>query len=80
MNGNFFEIGSITNAMKAKDVLRKHGIMSRIRRIADFTDRKGCGYGLHVPGNAELALPLLLDAGVRIKNGSSGFSEREMSL
>ncbi|MBQ2675815.1 MAG: DUF3343 domain-containing protein [Clostridia bacterium] len=46
MDRELIYIGSITRAMKAKEILKSHGIMAHIERTTDTLDTKGCGYAI----------------------------------
>lgn len=55
-------VGSITRAMRARDLLARHGIDSYVER-APHRPGVGCGYGVHVPAREREALALLHGAG-----------------
>ena len=58
---NVYAVGSVTNAMRGKQLLEKHGVRAYIRKLrADRTH--GCGYGLLVP-HADIPVTALLKAG-----------------
>ncbi len=58
-------IGSVTYAMKAKDILKQYGIKSVVEKISHYKKNMGCAYGLYVHGNIENAHELLLREGVK---------------
>lgn len=65
MDRTLIILGSVTYAIKAKDILFAHGIsayMERTKRTKEF----GCGYGVNVPKRAEEAEGLLRDYGIKV--------------
>ncbi|MFI3324974.1 MAG: putative Se/S carrier-like protein [Clostridia bacterium] len=58
-------VGSITYALKAKDILLKHGIKSYIERNTK-TREYGCGYSIFIPNKFEQAETLLREFNVKI--------------
>ena len=61
----FINLGSVTYAMKAKELLLSHGIKSYIeksRRIGTL----GCGYGVRIKDKKEEALKVLRGHGIKI--------------
>ncbi len=63
---NLIMMTSITNAMKAKDVLLKKRIRSEIVRTPKRKAKSGCGYSLYVPTNFAKAVSILRASGIRI--------------
>ncbi|MEG1427215.1 MAG: putative Se/S carrier-like protein, partial [Oscillospiraceae bacterium] len=58
-------VGSVTYAMKAKDLLFSSGIKAYIERNKR-TREFGCGYGLYVPHRIEEAEQILLRSGIKV--------------
>ena len=58
-----FSVGSVTTAMRGRDLLRKHGFSVRMEH---HTSAAGCGYSLVVGREADRAEALLQHAGIRI--------------
>ena len=58
--------GTITYALKGRDLLRRHGFKTRIERISSEAGGMGCGYTLIVSGDIKKAVDLLRGAGVKI--------------
>lgn len=58
-------VSSATYAMKAKDILLRHGIRSYVERVPK-TAKTGCGYGLYVPGGIDTAERILRDNNIRV--------------
>lgn len=63
---NLIMMTSITNAMKAKDVLSKKGIRTEIVRTPKRKTKSGCGYSLYVPKNFTKAVSIIKASGIRI--------------
>ncbi len=64
-------VSSITRAMRARDLLRRHGIEAYVERVPHIPG-VGCGYGVFVSGRAEEALSLLRGAGFAFPGGKDG--------
>ena len=62
MKQTMIETGTITYAIKGRDLLRKAGYQAKIAR--NFGGA-GCGYGIAVTGDTEAALALLKKAGIK---------------
>ena len=60
-------VGSVTNAMRGRDLLAQNGIAAQVGR-ARPNDVNGCGYTLIVVGDVERARRLLSAAGIRIRS------------
>lgn len=60
-----FFVGSGTAAMRARDLLARHGIRAVIRRMPPAPGH-GCGYGVAVRSRSEEAAALLAEAGVPV--------------
>lgn len=69
-------VGSITFAMKGRDILGRRGIRANVERIPYHSDTRGCGYGLYVPERTDEAENILRSAGIpvtgREQRGVSG--------
>ena len=61
-----FFVGSVTNAMRGKELLEKNGMRAYVGR-AEATRDTGCGYTLTVTGDTEAAVRLLEAAGIRAR-------------
>lgn len=58
--------GTITYALKGRDLLRRYGITNRIERVSSGPGSKGCGYTLVISGDITKAEALLRKAGIKI--------------
>ena len=65
MNGKTIIVGSVTYAMKGKDILFAHGFKAYIERIKK-TAGYGCGYAVTVRENGEEALKILRENGIKV--------------
>lgn len=59
-------IGSVTYAMKVKDILNKNGVAAILKRIQKMSTEKGCSYGIYVIGNVEKARQILKNSGINV--------------
>lgn len=66
MEKDFLVIGSVTYAMKGRDLLERYGLRASMRRVPKMFDM-GCGYGLYVPGAADRAEELLRAYGIPVR-------------
>lgn len=58
--------GTITYAMRGRDILRKKGYKAYLKRITNEADRVGCGYSIVVVGVLDNISELLHNAGIKI--------------
>ena len=61
-----YAVGSVTNAMRGKELLSKSGITAYVGRVKP-DESTGCGYTLTVVGDAEKAAHLLKAAGIQVR-------------
>ena len=71
MDSVYFNVSSITNAMRGKNLLERNGIHGYINRTVDEEGNNGCGYSI-TTDQGERAEPLLTAAGIRIRSKSAG--------
>ena len=67
MESVYFNVSSVTNAMRGKNLLEKNGIHGYINRTVDEEGNNGCGYSILVTGDVARAESLLTAAGIRIR-------------
>lgn len=60
-------MGSITHAIRGRDLLRAKGYQVYMERTPNQMDRLGCSYSLRLTGDVTGAQQLLEQAGVRPK-------------
>lgn len=58
--------GTVTYALKGRDILRKKGIKAYVERITSGKGSAGCGYAIITEGDLKQAEKLLKEAGVKI--------------
>lgn len=58
--------GTVTYAIKGRDLLRRKGFNVRIERITSGKGSAGCGYNIITDGDINAAEGLLRQAGVKI--------------
>ena len=58
-------VSSVTYAMKARELLTRHGIRGYVERIPR-TAETGCGYGVYGPQGADAAERILRENKIRI--------------
>ncbi len=63
MNGYIITTGTVTYAIKGRDLLRRKGINAKIERI---NGSAGCGYSIIIGNNLNEAEKILRDGGVKI--------------
>lgn len=61
-----YAVGSVTNAMRGRDLLSQNGLRAYIGRDTSG-EKQGCGYTLTVTGDQERAAQLLAAAGIRVR-------------
>lgn len=66
MEKNLLILGSVTYAMKAKDLLFSKGIKAYIERHKNAKEY-GCGYAVYVPNNAKEAEKILIENNIKIR-------------
>ena len=70
MNKLVIKVGSVTYALKAKDILRGRGIKSVIRKTPNPAKGEGCGYSVVVPGANDAVTGILRLSGIEILESS----------
>lgn len=67
MNKRLIFIGSITKTIRARDILNRNGIKSKIERVTGDVQNGGCGYGIIViNGDRNEAVEILNNNGYSI--------------
>lgn len=65
--GNYYiHVGSVTNAMRGKQILTEQGMHAYLHRASRPTEGDGCGYSLLVTGDVQKAEQALRRNGVRV--------------
>ncbi|MBR6573237.1 MAG: DUF3343 domain-containing protein [Clostridia bacterium] len=58
--------GTVTYAIRGRDILRKEGFRATVERNTVGIARYGCGYGIVLNGNIEKAVEILNESGIKI--------------
>ena len=66
MANYYIHVGSVTNAMRGKQVLAEQGVVSYLHRSSRPADGDGCGYSLLVTDSVQKAELILRQRGVRV--------------
>ncbi len=66
MKGYLITTGTVTYALKGRDLLRKKGFKADVEKIVSEENNVGCGYSIAVYGNVTEAEQLLRGAGIKI--------------
>lgn len=67
MNRPLLVVGSVTYAMKGRDILNRNGFQATVERIPHIGGGAGCGYGIEVsPEGLAEAEALLGEAGIHV--------------
>lgn len=66
LNRHIIVTGTVTYAIKGRDILRNKGFRVSIERNSTGLSRYGCGYAIVVDGNIEEATGILKKHGVKI--------------
>lgn len=61
-----FITGSVTYAIKGKDLLKRKGYNAYVERKSESASKGGCGYAIVVKGNALGAEEILRKAAIKI--------------
>lgn len=64
---NLIKLSSVTQALRAKDILRKHGIDAKVTRIPASRGKGSCSYGLRINNRLYEAVQILRDNDIRVK-------------
>ena len=71
MRRHIISVGSVTYAIKGRDLLRKMGVKAYIERKTNANGGVGCGYVIVAEGNRESLVNALSDAEIKITEISS---------
>jgi len=58
--------GTVTYAIKGKDLLKRNGIKAKVERIMSGKGSSSCGYSIIIENNLDAALSLLKSNGIKI--------------
>ena len=60
------KLTSVTYAIRAQRLLEGQRIRAVVRKLTSDLSVNGCGYGLEIYGNAQVAARIIEDAGIRV--------------
>ncbi len=66
MQRHIISIGSITYAIKGRDLLRKQGFRAYIERKTNSDGSSGCGYVIVADGNLQKIVGILKSSNIKI--------------
>lgn len=66
MGKSLILVGSVTFAMKGRDILAKSGIRSSVERIPHSSEGRGCGFAIYAPERTNEAERILRAAGIPV--------------
>lgn len=66
MQEYFIVTGTVTYAIRAKEILRKNGFYARVEKISSSENDIGCGYAVAVKEKPNEAAELLVSKGIKI--------------
>lgn len=66
LKGNIIITGTITYAIRGRDLLRKHSFRASVERNLSGSNRYGCGYGIAVYGDINEAVRILKDHNIKV--------------
>lgn len=58
--------GSVTYAIKAKDILKRKGYKAYVERVSSGNSNKGCLYAVIVESDSNCVIDILRSAGIKI--------------
>jgi len=66
LNNYFIITGTVTYALRGRDILRSKGYSANVKRVQHKYKNAGCGYGIVLTGDVEQAIQLLKSSGIKI--------------
>lgn len=66
MTGYMIVTGTITYALRGRDILRKKGFKASVERNLNGSNRYGCGYGIAVFGDIDDAVRILKENNIKV--------------
>lgn len=65
-------MNSVTQAMRARDILRANKIISRVKRMPSRKGRGPCSYGLVIENDFDKAIEILREKGISFSGRAYG--------
>ncbi len=66
MTGNVIITGTVTYAIRGRDILRRNNFKAKIERNLSSNKRYGCGYGIAVYGDIDKAVEILKQNDIKV--------------
>ncbi|MBQ7504126.1 MAG: DUF3343 domain-containing protein [Ruminococcus sp.] len=63
---NLVKLSSLTSALRAKDILKYHGIFSKVTRIPSSSGKGNCSYGLKINNKIQEAVSILRENNIKV--------------
>lgn len=67
MDNYLISVGTITYAIKGRDLLRDLGFKANITRKTGASGAAGCGYSIRIEGDLDKAMDALIKAGIKVQ-------------
>ena len=61
-------VGTVTYALKGRDILRNKGFKAYIERRSNNIGKYGCGYSIVIKDEADRAVSILSENGINVMN------------
>ena len=65
---NIISVGTVTYALKGRDILRNNGYKAFVERNSRNIGKYGCGYQIVSVGDTNAIVDILNEAGIKILN------------
>lgn len=69
---NLVQLSSVTQAMRARDLLKSHGINSAVQRITALRGQGPCAYGLKIFNRFDEAILILREHNIHVIGRARG--------
>ena len=69
---NLIQLSSVTQAMRARNILKEHGIKAEVTRIPASQGKEICSYGLKIYNRLNDAVSILRDKNIKVKGRAVG--------
>ena len=63
---NLIKLKSLTEALRAKDILKQNGIISKVSRIPASNGKGNCSYGLKINNKLNEAVSILRENDIKV--------------
>lgn len=66
LNKHVIRLTSVTYAIRAQRLLQQRGIRCYVKKLVKSMHIHGCGYGVEIIGNLDMAVQIISQAGIHI--------------